>query len=118
MDLTFGAGTSTGYKSAIGERSRHNAIFAKLFQVPEFKTAFVERFRELYPGIESFIGDTMDEAVELAGNDLENEFAIRAGWGRYGTDAYKTAGSYAEAIDFMKEWTPERLVYLYDMYCK
>ena len=118
MDLTFGAGTSKGYKSFYGETVRFNAFFSQLLKVPEFKKALQDRYREIYPEMEQFITETIDEAVSFAGQDLENEFNIRANWGRYGTSEYKSTGTYQESIDYMKFWTHERLEYLSSYYKK
>ena len=117
MDLTFGAGSSKGYKDIIGEKSNHNSIWKELMKVDEFKKYFVERFKEIYPKLEDYIVVQIDEAVSLAGKELENEFNIREGWGRYGTSEYKSANTYGEAIEYMKNWTHERLEYLYSGYC-
>ena len=103
MDLTFGVGTSKGYKDILKEKSDHNAIWMQLMKVEEFKEAFTNRYKEIYPVIDAMISDWIDEAVEFAGRDLENEFIIRAGWGRYGTEEYKSARTYDEAIEFMKK---------------
>lgn len=116
MDLTFGAGTSRGYQGSIIEKAYLNAIFRMLFKVPEFKAAFMARYREIYPEMGDFISATIDDAVALAGKDLENEFEIRKQWGRQGTKEYKAAQTYSESIDFMKKWTHERLDYLYSLY--
>ncbi len=109
MDLTFGAGDSKGYKNLLKEKSNHNAIWMQLMKVPEFKTAFIERYREIYPIIGDYINTEINEAVKKAGKELENEFNIRSSWGRYGTEEYKRAKTYDEAIDYMKSWTMERL---------
>lgn len=118
MDLTFGAGTSKGYKSILGESSNYNFIWRQLMNVPEFKETFVNRYKEIYPDLEEFICSEIDEAVDIAGPDLENEFNIRYEWGKAGTKDYKSAKTYSESIDFMKSWTHERLEYLYSYYCK
>ncbi len=118
MDLTFGAGTSKGYKDVLKEKSDHNAIWMQLMKVPEFKAAFTERYKEIYSVIGDFIDEQIDEAVAIAGRELENEFNVRSAWGRYGTEEYKSAQTYDEAVFFMKEWLRERLDYLYSMYCK
>jgi hypothetical protein len=86
--------------------------------VPEFKEAFVNRYKEIYPELEEFIFDEIDKAVDIAGSDLENEFNIRYDWGKPGTKEYKSAKTYSESIDFMKNWTHERLEYLYSYYCE
>ncbi len=118
MDLTFGAGTDDGYNGILKETTDYNFIWHQLMDVPEFKEAFISRYKEIYPEMEEFICDTIDEAVAYAGPDLENEFVIRKEWGRYGTEEYKSAETYQESIDFMKDWTHTRLGYLYSMYCE
>ena len=116
MDLTFGAGSSFGYKDILGEKSNLNIIWRELMKVDEFKQYFLERFKEVYPQLEELINNKIDESVSIAGKELENEFKIRAAWGRYGTSTYKSANTYDEAIEFMKNWTHERLEYLYSGY--
>lgn len=118
MDLTFGAGSLNGYHSILGEKARYNVFFGQLLKVPEFEKALKDRYKEIYPSMEQFIEDKIDEAVSFVGNDLENEFNIRADWGRYGTAEYKAAQTYKESIDYMKLWTHERLEYLYSYYNK
>ena len=87
-------------------------------KVPEFHEAFVTRYKDIYPRIEQFIFEQIDEAVSIAGKELENEFVIRSAWGRSGTKEYKSAQTYDEAIEYMKTWTHERLEYLYALYCE
>ena len=85
-------------------------------KVPEFREVFTDRFMTVYIGLESFIIDKIHEAVNIAGNDLENEFHIRQNWGRQGSSDYIKAQTYEEAIDYMINWTHERLEYLYSYY--
>ncbi len=118
MDLTFGAGSSEEYQDSHINVSELNTIFGYLMKVEEFHDAFVARYMELYPEMEEFIDQKIDEAVDYAGQDLENEFEIRKEWGRQGTKEYKAAQTYDESITFMKDWTHERLDYLYDKYNK
>ena len=116
MDLTYGAGTSSFWVNILGEKSELNAIWRQLMKVPEFREVFTDRFMTVYIGLESFIIDKIHEAVNIAGNDLENEFHIRQNWGRQGSSDYIKAQTYEEAIDYMINWTHERLEYLYSYY--
>ena len=117
MDMTFGEEKKTDYHLNIFEAAEMNAVFEQLMQVPEFRAAFSDRYRQIYPQLETFIMDKIDEAVSYAGSDLENEFIIRADWGRYGTAEYTAAQTYDESIAFMKKWTHERVDFLYSKYC-
>ncbi len=117
MDLTFGAGSSPFWATLFGEKAELNAIWRQIMKVPEFREAFIERFKAVYIGLESFILDKIQEAVNFAGKELENEFNIRIEWGRYGSSEYKSANTYTEAIEYMRNWTRERLEDLYSEYC-
>lgn len=86
-------------------------------EVDEFKKAFCERFKTVYPNLESFISEKINEAINIAGKELENEFMIRSRWVRYGDDGYTDAQSYEEAVSYMINWTHKRLNYLYSIYC-
>lgn len=116
MDLTYGAGTSSFWVNILGEKSELNAIWRQLMKVPEFREVFTARFKTVYKELESFIVNKIHEAVNIAGKELENEFLIRSSWGRYGSSDYVKAQTYDEAIDYMINWTHERLEYLYSNY--
>ena len=118
MDLTFGAGSSKVRDDILREKVNHNVIWKQLIKVEEFNNYFVERFKNVYPGLEEYIDRVIDEALIIAGKELENEFIIKSTWERYGLDDYKSAQTYGEAIAYMKKWTHERLEYLYSGYCK
>ena len=118
MDMSFGAGTSKGYRDVFSENSNHNVFWMQLMRVDEFRERFIHRFEEIYPEAETFICEIIDEAVDYAGDDLSVEFANRFDWGRYGVPEYKDVQTYEESITHMKKWVGERLDYLYEMYCK
>ena len=117
MDLTFGAGKTSFFVKILGEKSELNAIWKQLMEIDEFKKAFCERFKTVYPNLESFISEKINEAINIAGKELENEFMIRSRWVRYGDDGYTDAQSYEEAVSYMINWTHKRLNYLYSIYC-
>ncbi len=111
MDLTFGAGSNSSEVIVY-----INTLWLKLTEVPEFNQRFKERYMEIYPGLGEFIETKIDEAVDYSGSDLENEFNIRASWGRIGEDEYQAAQTYDESISYMKTWTYKRLDYLKSLY--
>ncbi len=118
MDLTFGAGTSKGYRDVFREKSDHNVFWKQLMRVDEFRDRFVRRYQEVYPELEGVLNGIIDEAVDRGGKDLAVEFANRFDWGRYGVQEYKDVQTYEESIAHMKKWIHERLDYLYALYCE
>ena len=108
-DLTFGSGE-------VGQANEDlvclkNALFARLYKVPEFKEFYKQYFIIHCEEWKEHINNTIDEVTTTYYDDLENDFLHWESYYNWCNEEMKTL-DYEGQLEYMKFWLEERIQFL------
>lgn len=112
--LTFGSGDDGEPESEL--IAENNFLFNALWDIPPFRTAYIEKFAKNYQDYENHMIKTINETTERYKESLENDYTHWESNYNWCTEQMSTMLNYDDQITYMESWIRLRMNYLYGQY--